>query len=81
MTTRLQRLHSMKAHSRWTTPDNYVAMLEQNMSGLVAAFKAAKQKHSRQSQGYGNDGLREVAFVPVLVKSQLDSSLVAIDMP
>lgn len=40
----LQWLDAVEAHARWSAPDYYVAMLEQDVAGFVCALQAAEQE-------------------------------------
>src|SRR5580698_7770289 len=76
----LERLDAVEAHAGWSAPHDYVAVFEQDAFRFLGALQAAQQEDAFESEVYRDDGLRHVAFVAVLVQSELGAGLVAIDV-
>ena len=75
----LERHHAMVTKSRGTAPDRHVAMHHRYASYFVTSIQAAKQKDRWYSERYGNNRLRKIMLVFVLVQRQLCARLIAID--
>lgn len=76
----LERLDAVEAHTRWAAPYDYIAVFEEDAFRLVDALQTAQQEDALETEGDGDDGLRHIAFVPVLVHPQFGASLVSIDV-
>ena len=80
MAAGLERLYAVEAHARGAAPDEGIAVFKQDMARFFCAFEAAEEENTLQPEGYGNDGLRQVALVAVLVQSKFRACLVAVDV-
>jgi len=74
------RLHAVEAHARGASPDDDIAVFEQDAPGRVGALQAAEEKDALESKRDRDDGLVEVELVAILVETEFGSGLVAVDM-
>lgn len=70
----------MEAHASRASPDEDIAVFEQDVTRLFNLRQSAEEKDALQAEGDRDDGLGQVAFVAVLVKAKLCAGLIAIDV-
>lgn len=75
-----EREYAVKAHTRRSAPDDYVAVLQQDALGGIGALQAAQQEYAIKTERNGDDGLGHVALMAVLMDTEFDACFVAIDM-
>ncbi len=69
----------MKPEARWSTLHRHVAMTERVFGDRIGALETAKLENRRQSEGYRDDRVSKVPFVPILVQRQARTGLISID--
>jgi hypothetical protein len=76
----LEWLYTVEAHARRPSPDEDVAVFEQDVAGFVGSLHPSKEKGALQSKGDGNDRLSQIALVSILMQAKFVSCLIAIDV-
>ena len=70
----------MEAHARRTSPDDDVAVFEEDAAGGVGALEAAEEEDAFEAERERDDGLEEIELGPVLVDAEFCSGLIAVDV-
>ena len=79
MSAVFERVYSVIAQSRWSTPNKNIAMRYRHTNRLFGSLQAAKQEDGRKPQRYRDDRLVEVVLILILMESEPRSRLVAVD--
>ena len=70
---------SVKAESRWATPDEDLTVHHRNPRRLATARPTTEKKNCRNTQRNRDDRLAKVAFILVLMQREPRLGLIAID--